>query len=848
MLKHQKSNKPTTASELRAHAEDRLRYKPETNAVLSYSKDELLRLNHELSVHQIELEMQADELRYSSDLLALSNADLEASFSQYADLYEFAPSGYLTLALDSTILQVNLTATKMFGVSRSLLKGNRFITFVSVADQATITKMIADVFLTTEHQFCEVTLISDENHFPGLHHTFSGHTIRIDATLSPDSTECRAIIIDITESKKAAIAALELSEERHSSLFKHMLNGIAYCKMIYSDGRPVDFLYEQVNLRFETQTGLKNVEGKKFSEIIAGTPDPNTELLELYGRVAASGKPERFEVYIDAMKMWFEGSAYTLQSDHFVAIFDNITERKLAELALKKLSVTVEQNPSMVVITDAHGAIEFVNASFTETTGYTLEDVKGKNPRLFKSGITPKALYDELWQTILSGNVWRGELQNTKNNGELYWESEVISPVLDTDGKIINLVGIKQDITAQKRLLSELSVAKEKVKEAELLKAAFMANISHELRSPVSGILGFSELLKSPDLSKEELLEYNDLIFKSGERMLHLINDLVDYSRIEAGESMLQISTTSVNQVMSDIAAFFTHEVDRQKLRISFTAGLPDSKSIIDTDGSKLHQILTNLIQNAIKFTTSGAIEFGYTEKNKMLHFYVRDSGIGIPLAMQVKIFERFRQVDNKLTQHYKGSGLGLSISKAYVELLGGTIRVESEEGKGSTFIFTLPYNPIHNAVTNPNETLSAAKDSVLRTQHSALSSTILIVEDDDASRYLLQKMLKNESMNILYANNGREGVDMVEDHPEIKLVLMDLKMPIMNGFEATKLIKQKHPELPIIAQSAFSSLEVRRKASEAGCSALISKPIKKDELLEKMHEMLEKKPELHLW
>ena len=171
--------------------------------------------------------------------------------------------------------------------------------------------------------------------------------------------------------------------------------------------------------------------------------------------------------------------------------------------------------------------------------------------------------------------MWRGELQNTKNNGELYWESEVISPVLDTDGKIINLVGIKQDITAQKRLLSELSVAKEKVKEAELLKAAFMANISHELRSPVSGILGFSELLKSPDLSKEELLEYNDLIFKSGERMLHLINDLVDYSRIEAGESMLQISTTSVNQVMSDIAAFFTHEVDRQKLRISFTAGLP---------------------------------------------------------------------------------------------------------------------------------------------------------------------------------------------------------------------------------------------------------------------------------
>ena len=828
--KKQKSSQPYISSELRALAEDRLKLKRTGNKDISYSKDEMLKLIHELSVYQIELEMQTEELMQSRGILERSKGELESSVSRFAELYEFAPTGYLTFALDSTILEVNITATKMFGVERALLKGNRFITFVSVEDRAVISKMIEDVFSSPEHQYCEVTLLSEENQPSDLPYSYSGHTLRIDALLSHDGTECRAILVDITEGKKAAEAALKLSKDQHRSLFDHMLNGIAYCKMIYSEGRPVDFIYEQVNSRFEKMTGMKNVEGKRFSEVISGVRDESPELLEIYGRVASSGTSERVEFYLRQMKIWFEVSAYSLQAGHFVAIFDNITDRKNAEISMKKLGVAVEQNPAIIIITDPHGTIEFVNAALTEITGYTFEEVIGKNPRIFQSGLTPKALYDDLWLTILSGNVWRAEIQNKKKNGELYWESEVISAVLNHDGEIINFVGIKQDITERKKLEKELIAAREKIEDGEHLKAAFMANISHEMRSPVNGILGFSDLLKAPDLSREELAEYNDLIHKSGEQILHLINDLVDFSRIEAGDTMLQISETSINLVINDIAAFFRPEIDRKGLHLSFAAALPDTESIIETDSSKLRQILTNLVQNALKFTTSGSIEFGYALKNTMLEFYISDSGIGIPDDMQEKIFDRFRQVDNKLTRRYKGSGLGLSISKAYVEMLGGTIRVKSEEDKGSTFLFTLPYNPPSSLNTELSELIS---------HPSALFPTILVAEDDDVSSYLIKKILKYEHLNILYAQNGQQAVYLVENHPEINMVLMDIKMPILNGYEATKLIKQKRPDLPVIAQSAFTSKEDRQKAMKAGCDAFISKPISKSELLEKMRELI---------
>ena len=514
----------------------------------------------------------------------------------------------------------------------------------------------------------------------------------------------------------------------------------------------------------------------------------------------------------------------------------DITDRKLAIDQLKILSAAVEQSPAVVVITDAQGTIAYVNPMFTELTGYSAEEVKGKNPQILQSGLTPKSVYDELWKTILSGSIWRGEWQNKKKNGELFWESAVISAIQNQEGVITSFVAVKEDITEQKKMLAELIAAKEHAEESDRLKSAFLANISHEIRTPMNGIIGFSELLKEPHLTGEEQVEYVDLIQQSGRRMLNLINDLIDISRIEAGETKLQITPTPVNKVLRDLHAFFMPAISQKKLQLRSTPGLPDAESIIETDNGKLAQILTNLLQNALKFTVTGSIDFGYTRQGTTLEFYVIDTGIGIPDKMQEKIFDRFRQVDNTLTRNHEGSGLGLSITKAYVEMLGGKLSVRSAEGAGSIFTFTLPYNPVKTS-----DLSSPVQPSLLNPKLSGLGTQpcILIVDDDAVSRVLLVKTLQRENMTVLTAVNGQEAIDQVRHHPEISLVLLDLQLPLLNGYEAATAIKQHRPELPVIAQSAFTSKEDKQKARQAGCNTYITKPINKTELLNLITELL---------
>ena len=516
------------------------------------------------------------------------------------------------------------------------------------------------------------------------------------------------------------------------------------------------------------------------------------------------------------------------------AIINDVTERMQAEIALKKMSVAVEQSPTVVVMTDPEGNIEYVNPQFTEYTGYTFEEAKGQNPRILQSGLMPKSVYENLWKTILAGNIWRGELQNKKKNGELFWERAVMSAIRNPDGVIINFVAVKEDITEQKMLTDALIAAKEKAEENDRLKSAFLANISHEIRTPMNGILGFSELLMEPQLSCEEQSEYIELMHRSGQRMLNLINDLIDISRIEAGETMVQVAETTVNELLHDVYSFFKPLAEATGLRLSCQAGLPDSESIIISDQRKLNQILTNLVQNALKFTHVGSIAINYSRKGTMLIFSVSDTGIGIPYDMQNRIFDRFLQVNNSLTRAHEGSGLGLSISKAYVEMLGGTIWVESEEGKGCKFIFTVPYNPLNTSI--PEYLLPLAEQL---TFIPASSMTILIAEDDDVSSFLLNKTLKGENITLLHAGNGLEAVGLVKSHPEIELVLMDIKMPVMNGYEATRQIKQMRPELPVIAQTAFTSKEDMVKAQEAGCVSFITKPIRKNDLLGLVKKLL---------
>ncbi|MCX6179997.1 MAG: ATP-binding protein [Chlorobiales bacterium] len=825
MLNKKRLDSQQNLSALRSLAEERLKLKQKSITDLCSSPEEMLQMFFELEVHQIELEVQRDELLQS-------RMQLEESLERYSKLYDFAPLGYLTLAGDSKILEANLTAAKMLGIDRSLLQGTALTAFIIAEDLPVVNAMIDDVFNNRTRGYCEVILLGDATDRSQNKNASSPYTVGLDAVLSEDAEECRVIVSDISARKKTEQLLLE-SVERHHSLFDNMLNGIAYCHMIFEEGRPVDFMYEQVNSCFEKLTGLKQVEGKKVSELIPGIHTINPKFLEAYGRVATTGKAERFEIFLEPLKMWLDISAYSVKKDHFVAVFDNITERKLAENRLKKLSVAVEQSPADVIITDPLGNIEYVNPIFSVHTGYSAEEVKGQNLRIIKSGLMPPSVYEELWKTILKGYIWCGELQNKKKNGDLYWERAVISGILNKEGVITSFVAVKVDVTEQKKILGQLIVAKEKAEESDRLKSAFLANMSHEIRTPMNGIIGFAELLKEPLLSTEEESGYIDMIQESGQRMLSLINDLIDISRIEAGETLPQISETPVNKILHDIHAFFKPEAEQNGLYLTYAKGLSDNESIIETDCLKLHQILTNLCKNALKFTSKGGIDFGYTRKENMLEFYVTDSGIGIPVDMEEKVFDRFSQVDNSLTRNHEGAGLGLSISKAYVQMMGGTIRVESVEVSGSKFIFTLPYNPPAAHIIEMPALVE--EESLL----SVPSVTLLIAEDDKVSAMLLIKSLKRENMTILTAGNGQQAVELVRSHPEINLVLMDIRMPVMNGFDATKQIKLFRPDLFIIVQTAFTSKEDSLKAREAGCDGFITKPVNKTELLELIHSLL---------
>jgi PAS domain S-box-containing protein len=552
----------------------------------------------------------------------------------------------------------------------------------------------------------------------------------------------------------------------------------------------------------------------------------------------------------------------------------DVTEIKIAEESLKKLSQAVEQSPVSIILTDTKGNIEYANPKTLEITGYELEELIGKNPKIFSSGEKPKSDYQELWKTILSGKEWRGEFHNVKKNGKLFWELASISPILNEKGEITNYLAVKEDITEHKQILNELVVAntalafqneekekraaeliianselafqneekekraaeliaaKEHAEESDRLKSAFLANMSHEIRTPMNGILGFAGLLKEPGLTGEKQQKYIKIIEKSGDRMLNIINNIVDISKIESGLMKVYLKETNINEQIENINNFFKPEAEAKGIQLSVKKFLPEKEAILKTDAEKINAILNNLVKNAIKFTNKGTIQLGVgfassaTGKTE-LEFFVKDTGIGIPKDRQKAVFERFIQADISDKMAMQGAGLGLSIAKAYAEMLGGKIWLESEVDIGSTFYFTIPCNrEIEEKITIQKDSISNNIDNPIR------NLKILIADDDESSEILLSLILEEFSSEILIAKNGIEAVEICRNNPDLDLILMDIQMPEMSGYEATQQIRQFNKEVIIIAQTAYGFLSDREKTLKAGCNDYIAKPIKIDELI----------------
>jgi signal transduction histidine kinase/CheY-like chemotaxis protein len=499
-------------------------------------------------------------------------------------------------------------------------------------------------------------------------------------------------------------------------------------------------------------------------------------------------------------------------------------ELEIINTELEKLSIVASETDNSIAIYDSGGRLEWGNAGFEKLYEVSINDlIKVKKDKI--EDVIPNP---NIHQYV--NNCKETQLPVvfetpvfTKNKKEI-WVQTTLSPFIRKK-TIFKIIAIDSDITSLKKYGRELEIAKEKAEESDRLKTAFLHNISHEIRTPMNAIIGFSGLLSDQNVEAEKRTQYTDIIVQSSNHLLSVINDIMRIASIEAGQENLAESQFDLNAALEYLHEQFWLKAREQNTSLELKVNLPETEIEIIADETKLVQVLANLIDNALKFTKKGSVTFGYMIRDNELEFFVQDSGIGIAPELHQEIFKRFHQVESTNTRKFGGSGLGLSISKAYVELMGGRIWVTSELNQGSVFYFTIPFK-----TANTENTPTAIKGE---TDEPDLSSqkTLLIAEDEESNFNLLKEQLSGMKINILRARNGVEAVELCRTKV-IDLILMDIKMPLMDGFMATRQIREFMPDIPIIAQTAYDTEADKELAYASGCTSFISKPLKKDVVL----------------
>ena len=512
----------------------------------------------------------------------------------------------------------------------------------------------------------------------------------------------------------------------------------------------------------------------------------------------------------------------------------------------EKLSAALEQSQSSVMITNLDATIEYVNQAFITSTGYSREEIIGQKPSLLKSDKTPRSTYDAMWAALLAGKAWQGEVINLNKQGEEFIELTWISPIRKADGEVSHYLGVKENITERKQKDALLLEAKERAEHLAKTKSQFLANMSHEIRTPMNAIIGFSELALLKDMPTE-VTDYLKNINTASNNLLVILNDILDLSKLEAGQMGLNLSAFSLPDLQATLHNLFiiTAQSKGLALSINIASDVPDS---LIGDSIRLRQVLTNLLGNAIKFTSQGAVTLNISLQQRddlqaRLLFAVTDTGIGISVEQQAKLFLPFSQVDDGYARNFEGTGLGLVISQDLVQLMGSLIKVESQPGLGSCFSveLALPIAPLSTLASI--KTPSNTAPSVLHTETETLNGIkILVAEDDAFNQKIIQQVLKRLGASlIVLANDGSEVLATLEQD-DFDVVLMDLHMPIMNGFEAATEIRKRprYAQLPVIALSASVTDEDRQRSLAAGMNDFIAKPINTNTLLSTLKQYLD--------
>jgi signal transduction histidine kinase/CheY-like chemotaxis protein len=411
----------------------------------------------------------------------------------------------------------------------------------------------------------------------------------------------------------------------------------------------------------------------------------------------------------------------------------------------------------------------------------------------------------------------------------------------NSEGISDEIVVMLEDITKYQISNKKLESARQQAEEADQLKSSFLANMSHEIRTPMNAILGFTELMINGKYNEKEHAEYLELIKRSSNDLLNIIEDIIDIAKMEAKQLKIKYKVCKPHAIFTELIPVFKETLRRYGIddTVRFTLNIADEDSdlIMYTDGERLKQVMSNLLSNAAKFTSEGFIEYGYRSVNDShIYFFVRDSGSGIPESKFESIFERFVQLEGNSTMNSGGAGLGLAICKNIVDLLGGKIWVESQPGKGSTFYFRLPRHEVPRELQTEN---LAYKERFPRDSNEWEGKKILIAEDDEINYVFISELLKRTGAEIIRASNGLEAINLTESTEDIDLILMDIKMPEINGLEATQYIATIRPALPIIALTAYAMNGDKQKCLNAGCRDYLVKPVLKEELFATLEKFL---------
>lgn len=709
-----------------------------------------------------------------------------------------------------------------------------------------------------------LALGGDFRRFEATHKNHDNQIEHFDYTLKPvfnDSFNVKYIIAEgrnITEFKHAKEALIE-SEERLIILTESSYEGIIITKeniIIEANTAAYKIISYNSSSELEGKNLFDFIHSYYKEQVLQNIKEDRSKpyQIKLFNK-----QGELVPVEVEGRSITYKGTRHRA-----VAIRD-ITERYLAEKALfnseEKYRLITENINDIICKLDVKLKLTYFSSSIYNMLGYSINEIDSIS---LKDITTPNTYYKIISKFNKEKRLIRKAPENTWTNipfeavlkhktGKLIWTSittklirydkddsyEILCVVrnIDTVKKIQitlqeNEARLKKQNEEYERLNQELTslnekllVAKQKAEESDKLKSAFLANMSHEIRTPMNSIIGFSKILKSKDINDEKREQYADFVINNGNLLLSIVNDVLDLSKIESNQIKLKKEVFNLNELIEKIYKTTSNE-NKKGLMITLEKGLSDQDSYIYSDQQRLQQILYNLTNNAYKFTKKGAIKIGYYKLNDSLIFYIEDSGIGIPLQLQEKIFERFRQVELNSSRMFGGAGLGLSISKKFIELLGGKIWLKSQYGYGSIFYISLPY------VTSPpnteeNAIKQAQKNHEIKTiKNTNGKITILVAEDNESNFFYINELLTATSKyQIIRAKNGEEAVQICEE-TAVNIVFMDIKMPIMDGLQATQIIKRNKPSLPIIAQTAFAMSNDRDEAIKCGCDDYISKPI----------------------